>query len=97
MCSSNSFWGENSWWWIIILIILIWVCCGRAAAAVVPAVPVVIIPAAAAVIAATAAAERPTYPQKGEAPRERCLFRFLGIGQLRKCEPRRRCRKRSRP
>ena len=46
----------------------------------VPAVPVVIIPAAAAVIAATAAAERPTYPQKGEAPRERCLFRFRGIG-----------------
>ena len=45
----------------------------------VPAVPVVIIPAAAAVIAATAAAERPTYPQKGEAPRERCLFRFRGI------------------
>ena len=39
----------------------------------------VIIPAAAAVIAATAAAERPTYPQKGEAPRERCLFRFRGI------------------
>ena len=38
-----------------------------------------IIPAAAAVIAATAAAERPTYPQKGEAPRERCLFRFRGI------------------
>ena len=29
MCSSNSFWGENSWWWIIILIILIWVCCGQ--------------------------------------------------------------------
>ena len=23
MCSSNSFWGENSWWWIIILIIII--------------------------------------------------------------------------
>ena len=41
----------------------------------------VIIPAAAAVIAATAAAERPTYPQKEEAPRERCLFRFRGIGQ----------------
>ena len=50
--------------------------------AAVPAVPVVIIPAAAAVIAATAAAEQPTYPQKGEAPRERCLFRFLGIGGL---------------
>ena len=50
----------------------------------------VIIPAAAAVIAATAAAERLTYPQKGEAPRERCLFRFRGIGQPRKCEPRRR-------
>ena len=49
--------------------------------AAVPAVPVVIIPAAAAVIAATAAAEQPTYPQKGEAPRERCLFRFRGIGQ----------------
>lgn len=29
MCSSNGFWGENSWWWIIILIILIWVCCGQ--------------------------------------------------------------------
>ena len=42
-------------------------------------VPVVIIPAAAAVIAATAAVERLTYPQKGEAPRERCLFRFRGI------------------
>ena len=39
----------------------------------------VIIPAAAAVIAATAAAERPTSSQKGEAPRERCLFRFRGI------------------
>ena len=26
MCSSNGFWGENSWWWIIILI---WVCCGQ--------------------------------------------------------------------
>ena len=56
----------------------------------VPAVPVVIIPAAAAVIAATAAAERPTYPQKGEAPRERCLFRFRGIGRPGGCEPRRR-------
>ena len=22
MCSSNSFWGENSWWWIIILLLL---------------------------------------------------------------------------
>ena len=22
MCSSNGFWGENSWWWIIILILL---------------------------------------------------------------------------
>ncbi len=29
MCTSNCFWGENSWWWIIILIILIWVCCGQ--------------------------------------------------------------------
>ena len=58
--------------------------------AAVPAVPVVIIPAAAAVIAATAAAERPTYPQKGEAPRERCLFRFRGIGGSGECEPRRR-------
>ena len=30
------------------------------------------------------------YPQKGEAPRERCLFRFRGIRRPGECEPRRR-------
>ena len=56
-------------------------------AAAAPTTAAVAVPA---VIAATAAAERLTYPQKGEAPRERCLFRFRGIGQPGGCEPRRR-------
>lgn len=97
MCSSNSFWGENSWWWIIILIILIWVCCGQGSGGCGSCGTCGDNTCGGCGIAAIAAAERPTYPQKGEAPRERCLFRFRGIGQPRECEPRRRCRKRSRP